>query len=116
MRLRRILTIREVLLAVALLAALMGGVAGYAQSYRPAQMENGSGLGRLQRQIDAIESETRAEQKETVRQIAEVKAQIAVLASEVSTITRLGWGLLTAISGLIVQALWGVIAAKRAKD
>lgn len=70
----------------------------------------------MQRQIDALEDEARTEQKETVRQIAEIKAQLAVLSSEVSTITRLGWGLLTAISGLIVQALWGVVAAKRAKD
>lgn len=108
------LTIREALLTLALCAAILSGVvAGYAQGE---QRTEGGGFGRLQRQIDAIEADTRTDQKETFRQIAEIRAQLAVLQSEVSTITRLGWGLLTAISGLIVQALWGVIAAKRAKE
>lgn len=103
----KILRIRELVLIGAFCISLWGSLPALAGQPSP------SDWSRIERQVERLTEESGSGAIELEKRLSSIEYQQREIAGQIAIVTKLGLAIMASVTGLIIQAFWGLIVRRQ---
>jgi len=105
----KVLRIRRLVLIGAFCISLWGSFPALAQP-------NARDWQRIERQVEKLTEESGSGAIDLEKRLSAIEYNQRQIADQVAIVTKLGLAIMASVTGLIIQAFWGLIVKRRAGD